>query len=93
MSAIGHAAGTQQKALRIVKQPSCLLRIVTWRNSLKSAVVGGGDGEFTENEQGDWRQLDDAGDRLELGVAVSQYLRQRRASSLIKQQRTYVKKR
>ena len=46
----------------------------TWRNSLKSAVVGGGDGELTENEHGDWRQLDEAGERLELGVAVSQYL-------------------
>ena len=46
----------------------------TWRNSLKSAVVGGGDGEWTEKEQGDWRQLDDAGDKLELGVVVSQYL-------------------
>lgn len=47
---------------------------VTWRNSLKSAVVGGGEGELTEKEHGDWRQLDDAGDKLELGVAVSQYL-------------------
>ena len=26
---------------------------ITWRNSLKSAVVGGGDGEFTEKEHGD----------------------------------------
>jgi hypothetical protein len=37
-------------------------------------VVGGGEGELTEKEHGDWRQLDDAGDKLELGVAVSQYL-------------------
>jgi len=29
---------------------------------------------LTENEHGDWRQLEEAGDRLELGVAVSQYL-------------------
>lgn len=37
-------------------------------------MVGGGEGELTENEHGDCRQLDDAGDKLELGVAVSQYL-------------------
>ena len=42
-------------------------------------MVGGGEGEFTENEEGDWRQLEEAGDKLELfGVPVSQYLQSRR---------------
>jgi hypothetical protein len=42
-----------------------------WKNSQKSAVVGGGDGESRVNEQGDCRQLDDAGLRDELGVPAS----------------------
>lgn len=43
--------------------------VEAWKNSQKSAVVGGGDGESTVNEQGDWRQLDEAG--LEHGVVAS----------------------
>jgi hypothetical protein len=42
-----------------------------WKNSQKSAVVGGGDGESSVNEHGDCRQLDDAGLREELGVPAS----------------------
>jgi len=42
-----------------------------WKNSQKSAVVGGGDGESRVNEHGDCRQLDDAGLRDELGVPAS----------------------
>lgn len=42
-----------------------------WKNSQKSAVVGGGDGESNVKEQGDCKQLDDAGLRLEHGVLTS----------------------
>jgi hypothetical protein len=42
-----------------------------WKNSQKSAVVGGGDGESRVNELGLCRQLDEAGDMLELGVPTS----------------------
>lgn len=41
------------------------------KNSQKSAVVGGGDGESSVNEQGDWRQLEDDGLKLDAGVATS----------------------
>lgn len=44
------------------------------KNSQKSAVVGGGDGESSVNEHGDCRQLEEAGLRLEPGVPTSQYL-------------------
>lgn len=46
-----------------------------WKNSQKSAVVGGGDGESKVNEHGDWRQLEEAGLKLEAGVATSQCLK------------------
>jgi hypothetical protein len=42
-----------------------------WKNSQKSAVVGGGDGESKVNELGLCRQLEEAGDILELGVPTS----------------------
>lgn len=45
-----------------------------WKNSQKSAVVGGGDGESgraNDEGEGEGRQLDDAGLRLELGVLTS----------------------
>lgn len=42
-----------------------------WKNSQKSAVVGGGDGESNVNEHGDGKQLEDAGLTLEHGVAAS----------------------
>lgn len=43
-----------------------------WKNSQKSAVVGGGDGESgSGNGAGDCKQLEDAGLRLEPGVATS----------------------
>jgi len=42
-----------------------------WKNSQKSAVVGGGDGESSVNELGLCRQLEEAGDILELGVPTS----------------------
>lgn len=45
-----------------------------WKNSQKSAVVGGGDGESNVNEHGDCKQLDDDGLKLELGVPTSMYL-------------------
>lgn len=45
-----------------------------WKNSQKSAVVGGGDGESNVKEHGDCKQLDDDGLRLELGVPTSIYL-------------------
>lgn len=41
------------------------------RNSQKSAVVGGGDGESKVNEHGDWRQLEEAGLKLDPGVPAS----------------------
>lgn len=41
------------------------------RNSQKSAVVGGGEGESRVKEQGDWRQLEDAGLKLDPGVPTS----------------------
>lgn len=41
------------------------------KNSQKSAVVGGGDGESKVKEHGDGKQLDDAGLRLEQGVPTS----------------------
>lgn len=44
------------------------------KNSQKSAVVGGGEGESgsaKDDGDGDGRQEDDAGLRLELGVATS----------------------
>lgn len=42
-----------------------------WKNSQKSAVVGGGDGESSVKEHGDGKQLEDAGLTLEHGVAAS----------------------
>lgn len=42
-----------------------------WKNSQKSAVVGGGEGESSVNEHGDWRHVDDAGLKLEHGVLTS----------------------
>lgn len=42
-----------------------------WKNSQKSAVVGGGDGESSVKEQGDCKQLEEAGLRLEHGVPTS----------------------
>lgn len=42
-----------------------------WKNSQKSAVVGGGDGESKMKEDGDCKQLDEAGLKLEQGVPTS----------------------
>lgn len=45
-----------------------------WKNSQKSAVVGGGEGESgraKEEGAGEGRQLEEAGLRLELGVLTS----------------------
>lgn len=42
-----------------------------WKNSQKSAVVGGGDGESSVKEQGDCKQLEEAGLKLEQGVLTS----------------------
>lgn len=42
-----------------------------WKNSQKSAVVGGGDGESNVNELGDCKHVDDAGLKLEHGVLTS----------------------
>lgn len=48
-----------------------------WKNSQKSAVVGGGDGESKVKEQGDCKQLDEAGLKLEQGVPTSMYLQRK----------------
>lgn len=45
------------------------------KNSQKSAVVGGGEGESNVNEHGDGKQLDEAGLKLDPGVPASQYLK------------------
>ena len=48
----------------------CPLWWDAWKNSQKSAVVGGGDGDSKWNEPGEWRQDDDAGEDV-VGVAVA----------------------
>lgn len=45
-----------------------------WKNSEKSAVVGGGEGLSRVKEAGEGRQLDEAGLMEELGVPTSIYL-------------------
>lgn len=45
-----------------------------WKNSEKSAVVGGGEGLSRVKEAGEGRQLDEAGLMEELGVPTSMYL-------------------
>lgn len=42
-----------------------------WKNSQKSAVVGGGEGESRVKEHGDGKQLDEAELKLEQGVLTS----------------------
>lgn len=43
-----------------------------WRNSQKSAVVGGGDGESANgSDLGEGKHDDEAGDKLEHGVPAS----------------------
>lgn len=46
-----------------------------WKNSQKSAVVGGGDGELIVRLDGDWMHVDDAGLSDDVGVLISTYLK------------------
>ena len=49
--------------------------VEAWKNSEKSAVVGGGEGlSMGKEEAGDGKHVDDAGLREELGVLTSIYL-------------------
>lgn len=50
--------------------------VEAWKNSEKSAVVGGGEGLSRVKEAGDGRQLEEAGLIEELGVPTSIYLKE-----------------